>query len=90
MFVLETTIRAIGDETFQIAQAIALYPYRKLLRKPELVSEFLTLVLGNFTFVDDWTSEKITLSTYRLYGKRFPSKEPKKKFINRVCKSIRE
>ena len=42
--VLETFVRASGDENLQIYQAIYRYPYSKLLSKPELLSGFLTLV----------------------------------------------
>ena len=53
MVVLETSVRASGDENFHRYQAIAQYPYSKILGKPELVSEFLTLVLETFMFVDN-------------------------------------
>ena len=89
MLLLDKSLCASGDEIFQRAQATAWYSYSKLLIKPELVSEFITFVSEKFTSVDDWTSENITLSTYRLYGKKFPSKEAAKQFIQRVRRSIR-
>lgn len=88
MVALETSIRANGDELFQRAQAIARYSYRKLTREPQLVDEFIGLVSENFTFVEDWSSELITPSTYRLYGKKVPAKEAAKQFVERVRRSI--
>ena len=52
------------------------------------MNKFIQLVSDNFTFVEDWTSDKITPSTYRLYGKRVPAKEAAKQFVERVRRSI--
>ena len=75
-------------QNFQRAQGIVRHSHSALSRNPELVNDFIQLVSDNFTFVEDWTPDKITPSTYRLYGKRDPAKEAAKQFVERVQRSI--
>ena len=84
MVALETSVRASGDPNFQRVQQIARYPYWKFAENPELIDEFIELVSSNFTFVEDWTSEKITHSTYRLYSKKVPAKDASQQFVERA------
>ena len=88
MVSLETSVRASGDPNFERAQQIARYPYWKFAESPELIDEFVELVSSNFTFVEDWTSEKITPSTYRLYSKKVPAKDASQQFVERARRQI--
>ena len=71
MVALETSVRASGDLNFQRAQKIARYPYWKFTENPELIDEFVEFILSNFTFVEDWTSEKLLLQLTGYILKRY-------------------
>jgi predicted GIY-YIG superfamily endonuclease len=88
MVALETSVRAGGDLTFFRIQQIARFPYWMFEENPGLIDEFIQLLSDNFTFVDDWTSELITPSTYRLYSKKIPAKEAAQQFIDRVRRQV--
>lgn len=77
------SIRAIGDAAFQRIQELARFNYIKFEEEPDLIDEFVRLLLvsENFTFIDNWNDEQITPSTYRLYGRRIPAKEAARQFI---------
>jgi hypothetical protein len=85
---LSTSVRSSGDATNQRIQEICRYNHATLQQNPALVNEFLRLVSYNCTFVDSWTHDAITPSTYRLYGKRVPAKEASKNFTDRVRRSV--
>ena len=40
------------------------------------------------TFVDDWNDPKITPSTYRVYGKKFPARQASEKYISEVSMQL--
>ena len=88
MVMLQTSVRAVGDVSFQRIQEIARMHYSKYEEDPELITEFKTLLDETITFVPSWTSPEITPSTYRLYGKKFPAKEATRQFIIGVRQNI--
>ena len=88
MVALETSVRASGDPDFERIQQIARYPYWKFENEPELIEAFVQLISDNCTFVEDWASEKITPSTYRLYSKKIPAKEAAQQYVDRVRRQV--
>ena len=62
MVTLDISVCTIGDLNFQRVQIIlSIY---KLNNEHELVDEFKNLGSEHSNFVNDWTSEKIIVSTY--------------------------
>ena len=88
MVALETSVRASGDPDFERIQQIARYPYWKFDNEPELIEAFVQLISDNCTFVEDWASDKITPSTYRLYSKKIPAKEAAQQYVDRVRRQV--
>lgn len=68
--VLQHSVRASGHPDFQRLQNIARLHPRHYNENPALIDELKDLIGRACTFVDDWSSSKITPSTCRLYGKK--------------------
>jgi hypothetical protein len=88
MVLLTTSVRAANDNALQRVQEISRYPFWYLVANPEVVEEFLSLVINNFTFVQDWSSPLITPDTFRLYSKKVPAKEAARQFVERVERHV--
>ena len=69
---VEESVRASGQVDFQRIQNIARMHPNEYEEKPELIDEFEELLLSTCTFFSSWNDDKITPSTYRLYGKKMP------------------
>ena len=77
--VLQHSVRT-SDADFQRLQNIArLYP-RHYRENPTLIGKFKELIGRACTFVDNWSSLKITPFTCRLYGEKIPAKKATKYF----------
>ena len=87
---VEESVRASGQIDFQRIQNIARMHPDKYEENPELIDEFEELLLSTCTFVSSWNDEKITPSTYRLYGKRMPAKEATDCYIQQVKSQLPE
>ena len=88
MMKLETSVRAVGDTSFQRLQKILSMHYNELTDKPELLNELRDLLQIVPTFVDNWSSTVITSDTYRLYGRRSPANEATQSFLSSVRSNI--
>ena len=88
MVKLKTSVRAAGDINLQRIQEIARMHYSQYKENNGLINEFKSLLRSTCTFVSSWSSEEITPSTYRLYGKKFPAKEATRQYVDNVRQSI--
>ena len=50
-----------------------------------LVQDLFKLMSGNYNFVENWESDEINHPEYILHGRRIPSKETSRYFIEGVC-----
>ena len=81
---VEKSVRAHGEIDFQRLQNnVRMHP-DKYEEDPGLIKEIKSLLLSTCTFVSSWDDDKITPSTYRLYGKRMPAKEATDLYIQQV------
>ena len=85
---LNESVRASGDTNLQRIQRISRMNPRKLSQDNNLIIEFKNLLLGNCTFVNDWSDSIITPNTYRVYGKKLPARQASEKFIQEVSTQL--
>jgi len=78
MVKLCTSVRAAKDPNLQRIQEIARMHYSKYEENNDLIIEFKNLLRSTCTFVQTWSSDKITPSTYRLFSKKVSSKRSNK------------
>ena len=73
MIVRESYVSASGDQIFQQIQHISRLPYQEFRDIDRQVDEFINLFETHCTFVEDFSADVTTPSTYQLYSKQVPS-----------------
>ena len=87
---VEKSVRASGQPDFQRIQNISRMHPDDYEKNPVLIDEFENLLSSTCTFVSSWDDDRITPSTYRLYGKRMPAKEATDSYIHQVKNQLEE
>ena len=86
--VLQHSVRASGDISFQRLQNIAQMHPTKYEQDPSILIDFQNILRHKCTFVNDWNDPQITPSVFRLYGKKLPAKESSNDYINNVKQQL--
>ena len=73
MVPLKTSVRYAHDFPLQRIQEIYGVHYRMYEDNPCLLVEFNNNISETCTFIDDWKSEDIVLSTYQFHGEIIPT-----------------
>ena len=81
---LSESVRANGDRNLQRIQNIARMHPQKYEDNPSLITEFKDLLISTCTFVDTWSDDIITPTTYRLYGNKYPARKACQEYIDQV------
>ena len=87
---MEKSVRASGQPDFQRIQNIARMHPDEYEKNPALIDEFEILLSSTCTFVSSSDDDRITSSTYRLYGKIMPAKEATDSYIHQVKNQLEE
>ena len=81
---MNDSVRESGDINLQRIQQIARLNPMKYEEYESLIPEFKELLLKTCTFVDNWYSNAISPNTYRLNGKKFPSRQASELYVEKV------
>jgi predicted GIY-YIG superfamily endonuclease len=89
MIALKHSVRATGSEYIEL-QSLVRKDYLEFDNNPNLMLRFRGICSRIFTFVDDWTDERITSQTFRVFSKRFPAKAALDDFQFQLKQKYRE
>ena len=88
MIVLESYVSESGDQILQQIQHISRLTFQEFIDIHRQVDEFINLFETHCKFVEDFSADVITPSTYQLYSKQVPSNYAAKYFVQLVHHSI--
>ena len=89
MIALKHSVQATGSEYIEL-QSLVRKDYLEFDDNPNLMIRFRGICSRIFTFVDDWTDERITSQTFRVFSKRFPAKAALDDFQFQLKQKYRE
>lgn len=86
---LSKSVRDNADKKLQRIQEIERMNPRMHDENKSLIPEFKRLLSKTCTFVNSWSDPIISPTTFHLYGKKYPSREASKKYVQQVKSQLR-